>query len=111
MYFGVELNLAYALMTLFTASRKSFSVATFRLERIANIPKINYNKNVATWNIYRRAPFIKILISGKSKMQSIFLLALAIKRSVLKSSPKIILLINRALLYEDYNKLILFKTR
>ena len=28
MYLGVELNLAYALMTLFTASRKSFSVAT-----------------------------------------------------------------------------------
>ena len=38
MYLGVALNLAYALMTLLTASRKSFSVAILRLARMANIP-------------------------------------------------------------------------
>ena len=48
MYLGVELNFAYALMTLLTASRKSFSVATYnttshlaftlRRARIANMP-------------------------------------------------------------------------
>ena len=38
MYRPVELNLAYDLMTLLTASKKSFSVATFRRDRIANIP-------------------------------------------------------------------------
>lgn len=38
MYRGVALNLAYALITLFTASKKSFSVATFRRARMANIP-------------------------------------------------------------------------
>lgn len=38
MYRPVELNLAYDLMTLFTASRKSFSVATLRRDRIANMP-------------------------------------------------------------------------
>lgn len=38
MYRGVAENLAYDLITLFTASKKSFSVATFRRARIANIP-------------------------------------------------------------------------
>lgn len=38
MYLGVAENLAYDLMTLLTASRKSFSVATLRRARIANIP-------------------------------------------------------------------------
>ena len=38
MYLGVAENLAYALMTLLTASRKSFSVATFLLLLMANIP-------------------------------------------------------------------------
>lgn len=38
MYFGVALNFAYPLITLFTASRKSFSLMVFRRARIANIP-------------------------------------------------------------------------
>ena len=38
MYFGVAENLAYDFITLLTASRKSFSVATLRLARIANMP-------------------------------------------------------------------------
>lgn len=38
MYLGVAENLAYDLITLLTASKKSFSVATFLLARIANIP-------------------------------------------------------------------------
>ena len=38
MYFGVAENLAYDLITLWTASRKSFSVATFLLALMANMP-------------------------------------------------------------------------
>lgn len=38
MYLGVELNFAYALITLLIASRKSFSVATFLLDLMANMP-------------------------------------------------------------------------
>lgn len=38
MYLGVALNLAYDLMTLLTASRKSFSVAIFLRALMANIP-------------------------------------------------------------------------
>lgn len=38
MYLGVAENLAYDLMTLLTASKKSFSVATFLLALIANMP-------------------------------------------------------------------------
>lgn len=37
-YLGVALNFWYPLMTLFTASRKSFSVTVFLLARIAYIP-------------------------------------------------------------------------
>jgi hypothetical protein len=38
MYLGVAENLAYDLITLLTASRKSFSVATFLLALMANMP-------------------------------------------------------------------------
>ena len=38
MYLGVALNFAYALITLLTASRKSFSVHIFLRERMANMP-------------------------------------------------------------------------
>jgi hypothetical protein len=38
MYLGVALNFWYPLMTLFTASRKSFSVTVFLRARIAYIP-------------------------------------------------------------------------
>ena len=38
MYFGVALNFWYPLITLLTASKKSFSVTTFRRARIAYIP-------------------------------------------------------------------------
>mmetsp|Transcript_12487 Transcript_12487/g.31710 ORF Transcript_12487/g.31710 Transcript_12487/m.31710 type:complete len:216 (-) Transcript_12487:765-1412(-) len=38
MYFGVALNFLYPLMTLLIASRKSFSVTTFLLARMANMP-------------------------------------------------------------------------
>ncbi|KAK7834155.1 hypothetical protein CFP56_024869 [Quercus suber] len=38
MYLGVALNFWYPLMTLFTASRKSFSVTVFLRARMANMP-------------------------------------------------------------------------
>jgi hypothetical protein len=38
MYLAVELNLRLPLITFSTAARKSFSFATFRRARIANIP-------------------------------------------------------------------------
>jgi hypothetical protein len=38
MYLGVELNFAYAFITLLMASKKSFSVASLRLALMANIP-------------------------------------------------------------------------
>jgi len=59
MYLGVELNLAYALMTLLTASKKSFSVAIFRRALIAYMPASVQTLRISAPREYNRTNLLQ----------------------------------------------------